>query len=541
MPGQAYVTSDPLRLRAAQYVRMSPYQQKYSIENQAAAIAAYATEGKIDIVQTYVDKGRSGLRINSRKDLQRLIGDVQERRADFDVILVYDVSRWGRFQDVDESAYYEFICKKAGIQVLYRAEQFENDGSFVSAIMKNIRRVAAGDYSRDLSARVFAGSCRIITLGFKTGGTAGYGLQRVLVDQFGTERCVLKPGDRKSLHSDRVVLRPGPPKAVKIVQEVFCSFVRERKSELEIARELNRRKILNEFGRQWRMLAIRRLLTDEKYLGNYVYNRKSGKLKTPRKPNPEAAWVRNNSAFEAIIDPVTFAEAGKIIAARPRRTLRTWKSNRRMLELLKAKLQQQGRLTAQIIDSSPELPCTMTFICRFGTLRRAYELIAYNPDTLRCYESRRAVRASTKRLADELVRLLQHATVSATFDLESSRLTVAPGFSISILIVRCQCLSTGALRWPVRRRIDRSSTMALAARMQQDNTFVLDYHLIPNDRLPRGNITFRRTAKGRLDNYRQTALEAVADVILRKVDSIRQRQSWRVARRTNERPASGAS
>ena len=83
-----------------------------------------------------------------------MIAHVQERKADFDVILVYDVSRWGRFQDVDESAYYEFIRKKAGIQVLYCAEQFKNDGGFVSAIMKNIRRVAAGDYSRDLSAGV---------------------------------------------------------------------------------------------------------------------------------------------------------------------------------------------------------------------------------------------------------------------------------------------------------------------------------------------------------------------------------------------------
>jgi DNA invertase Pin-like site-specific DNA recombinase len=523
---------EPLRgLRAAQYVRMSTYQQKYSIENQAAAIAAYASERKIEIVKTYVDKGRSGLRINSRKDLQKLIGDVQERKADFDVILVYDVSRWGRFQDVDESAYYEFICKKAGIQVLYCAEQFENDGSFVSAIMKNIRRVAAGDYSRDLSARVFAGSCRIITLGFKTGGTPGYGLQRVLVDQFGTERCVLKPGDRKSLHSDRVVLRPGPPKAVKIVQQAFRWFVLERKSELEIARELNQRKIFNEFGRPWRMLAIRRLLTDEKYLGNYVYNRRSGKLKTPRKPNPEDAWVRCNNAFDAIVDPAIFAAAGKIIAGRPRRTLRVWKSDRRMLALLKTRLQQQGRLTARIIDSSPELPCTMTYIYRFGTLRRAYELIDYHPDTLRCYESRRAVRASTRRLADELVRLLQHATVSAAFDLDSSRLTIAPGFSVSILIVRCQCLSTGALRWPVRRRLDRGSTMVLVARMQQDNAFVLDYHLIPRELLPRGSITFRRTARGQLDRYRQASLNAAVDVILREVDARRQQRRWRVAKR----------
>jgi hypothetical protein len=62
------------------------------------------------------------------------------RRADFELILVYDISRWERFQDVDESAYYEFICKEAGIQVLYCAEQFENDGSLASAIHKTLRR-----------------------------------------------------------------------------------------------------------------------------------------------------------------------------------------------------------------------------------------------------------------------------------------------------------------------------------------------------------------------------------------------------------------
>ena len=181
-------------------------------ENQAAAIAAYAAERRLSIVRTYVDHGRSGLRIDRRKGLQALISDVQERKADYDFVLVYDVSRWGRFQDVDESAYYEFICKKAGIKVLYCAEQFENDGSFVAAIMKNIRRVAAGDYSRDLSARVFAGSCRLVGLGFKQGGTAGYGLQRVLVDRSGCRKCLLKPGERKSLQTDRVILQPGPPK-----------------------------------------------------------------------------------------------------------------------------------------------------------------------------------------------------------------------------------------------------------------------------------------------------------------------------------------
>ena len=60
-----------------------------------------------------------GLRIDGRQGLKDLIADVVLGRADFDHILVYDVSRWGRFQDADESAHYEFICKQAGVRVEY--------------------------------------------------------------------------------------------------------------------------------------------------------------------------------------------------------------------------------------------------------------------------------------------------------------------------------------------------------------------------------------------------------------------------------------
>jgi hypothetical protein len=146
------------------------------------------------------------------------------------------------------------------------------------------------------------------------------------------------------------------------------------------------------------------------------------------------------------------------------------------------------------------------------------------------------VRATAQRIANELVRLIQHATVSAAFDLNSCLLTVLPNLSVSILIVRCSHQMTSALRWQVKQKPDRSATIVLVARMQHRNTCVLDYHLIPRNRFPRGNITFRRTAKGSLNNYRHMKLEDVADIILRKVDAIRGRRSWRVAPRGNERP-----
>ena len=46
--------------RAAQYVRMSTDHQRYSTENQAEIIAAYAARRNFEIVRTYADEGRSG-------------------------------------------------------------------------------------------------------------------------------------------------------------------------------------------------------------------------------------------------------------------------------------------------------------------------------------------------------------------------------------------------------------------------------------------------------------------------------------------------
>jgi DNA invertase Pin-like site-specific DNA recombinase len=111
-------------IRAAQYVRMSTEHQKYSTENQSEAMQEYAARRGIEIVRTYTDAGKSGLSLEGRDALKQLIDDVQTKRADFSTILVYDISRWGRFQDADESAYYEYICKRAKISVQYCAEQF---------------------------------------------------------------------------------------------------------------------------------------------------------------------------------------------------------------------------------------------------------------------------------------------------------------------------------------------------------------------------------------------------------------------------------
>jgi DNA invertase Pin-like site-specific DNA recombinase len=140
---------------AAAYVRMSTEHQQYSTSNQMDVIREYAKRRGMQIVKEYSDEGKSGLNIQGRESLAQMIQGCSDGQINFSSILVYDVSRWGRFQDADESAYYEYICRRAGVSVHYCAEQFENDGSPVSTIVKGVKRAMAGEYSRELSSKYF--------------------------------------------------------------------------------------------------------------------------------------------------------------------------------------------------------------------------------------------------------------------------------------------------------------------------------------------------------------------------------------------------
>ena len=116
--------TEPTVIPAAAYVRMSTEHQQYSTSNQMDVIREYAKRRGMTIIQEYSDAGKSGLSIQGRDSLSQMIQDVQNSVAGYSAILVYDVSRWGRFQDADESAYYEYICRRAGITVHYCAKQF---------------------------------------------------------------------------------------------------------------------------------------------------------------------------------------------------------------------------------------------------------------------------------------------------------------------------------------------------------------------------------------------------------------------------------
>lgn len=359
-------------LQAAQYVRMSTELQRYSTQNQAAAIAAYAQQRNLTIVRTYVDEGKSGLRINRRPGLRALIRDVQSGNANFDHILVYDVSRWGRFQDADESAHYEFICKQNGIKVAYCAEPFDNDGTLLSSIVKNVKRVMAAEFSRELGVKVHAGHCRTVSHGYRVGSPLTYGLRREMVDDEQRTRGPLSKGEYKALKTDRVRLRLGSDNELAIVQSIFQQFVVGREPFIAIARRLNQAGVSNHHGRPWTDIMIRAILKNENYAGNLLYNRTSRRLGQKLVNNPACAWVRASGVLPPVIDQDLFACAQKIMDDRYISI-----PEDEMIRKLRLLLARKGKLSTRIIHNAPGVPSVGCFIKHFGSLRKAYARIGY--------------------------------------------------------------------------------------------------------------------------------------------------------------------
>jgi DNA invertase Pin-like site-specific DNA recombinase len=488
---------------AAQYVRMSTEHQQYSTANQEDAIREYAGRRGYQIVRTYADAGKSGLNVAGREQLRRLIEDVQSGNTDFQAILVYDISRWGRFQDADESAYYEYLCKRAGIEVHYCAEQFENDGGPTSTIIKSVKRAMAGEYSRELSSKVFKGQCRLIELGYRQGGMAGFGLRRMLINQSGEAKGELRRGEHKSLQTDRVILVPGPDDEKRTVLWIYEQFTKAGRREAEIAADLNAKGLVTDLGRPWSRGTVHQVLTNEKYIGNNVYNRTSFKLKKKHVNNAPEMWVRADGAFGAVVSPELFYMARGIIQERIRRF-----SDEEMLVRLKALMKQHAMLSSHLIDTADDLPSSAAYRSRFGSLLQAYKLAGYEPDRdYRYVEINRDLQLLYPKLVTDVMRRLDAVGATVTQDATTDLLLINGEYSASMVLSRCRQTPAGSLRWLIQ--IDRliAPDITILVRMDAANQRPADYYLLPIMDIDAPRLLFCEANGAQLDTYQFDSLD----------------------------------
>jgi len=490
-------------IRAAAYVRMSTEHQQYSTSNQMDTNTEYAVRKGMVIGPIYSDEGKSGLNIKGRDALERMIQDVESGKADFTAILVYDVSRWGRFQDADESAYYEYICRRAGISVHYCAEQFDNDGSPLSTIVKSVKRTMAGEYSRELSSKVFQGACRLIHLGYKQGGAAGYGLRRMLVDQAGGHKGLLKIGEQKSIQTDRVILVPGPAEELEIVRWMYQQFVEEGDCEAKIAAAANEKGISTDFGRPWTRGTVHEVLTNEKYIGNNVYHRTSFKLKKKHVQNPRDKWVRAEGAFAGIIPQDLFFKAQGIILARSRKL-----SDDEMLGRLRDVLQRHGRISGILIDEQEDTPSSSAFRSRFGSLVTAYRLIGYDPEIDYSFmEINRRLRKQHPEIVAQTVESLRQIGADVSEAGTVGLLRVNNELNVSLVLCRHQETASGYSRWVIRLDEGLRPDITIAVRMTATNDGVRDYYILPGIDMTWEKLRIAEENGIYLDAYRADTLD----------------------------------
>ena len=142
--------------------------------------------------------------------------------------------------------------------------------------------------------------------------------------------------------------------------------------ERVIASVLKREGLMNDAGRPWTRGTIHQILTNEKYIGNNVYNRSSFKLKIAHVRNPPEQWVRRDGAFEAIVSSEMFAQVQAVIAARSH-----YLDDVQMLDMLRQTLARCGAACTPLKTAlNPSANCSMfrprstcSVLWSWGTLR----------------------------------------------------------------------------------------------------------------------------------------------------------------------------
>lgn len=399
MKKRFYSDEDPTRLvPAAQYIRMSTEHQRYSPDNQRAAIAEYALERGFEIVETYQDSGKSGLSLKGRDELKRLLADVLKGSSGFQAILVLDVSRWGRFQDIDQSAHYEFMCRAAGVEIHYCAEPFENEGGTISSIVKHMKRVMAAEYSRELSAKISRAQRHRARLGFKQGGPSPFGLRRQVIDENGVPRMMLEVGQHKALNTDHVILVHGPQEEIKIVRQIFRKFAVKGMRLGEIASWLNEKGHRHPNGNIWRTQSVRTVLSNELYIGNYVFGRTYNNL--GKKPIIERADVSRVRIMDPIVSPKLFAATRRRLIYVTRRQWSMTEIRSGLAQLLK----EQGRLSTDLIEACNYLPRSSCVATRFGGLGKAFQSVGFEMPS-RLKRNKNGLVYTDEELLEELRRI----------------------------------------------------------------------------------------------------------------------------------------
>lgn len=460
-------------LPVAQYIRMSSERQDISPALQRSAIIEYAQGHGMHIVATYEDPGRSGLTIRSRPSMRRLIQDVAADRCPFKVVLVYDVSRWGRFFDPDEAAYYEYHCRLHGVEVHYVSEIFSQELNLTTALLKNMKRVMAAEYSRELGAKCRAGQSRVIEMGYQMGLLPALGFRRMAFSADGIAKRALEPGERKPAATDRVRWVFGPEHEVELVRTIFHLYATTKLSMQRIADLLNSQGEVTSRGARFTETGIGVLLRCEAYIGNFVWGRKAHSPFARQRADNDPALSRNSAILPAMVDRATWERV-----QRKRQDPGGCRlSDREVLQSLRTALRRHPDL-----KESDLLECGCqsgaSYRRRFGSFLAAAELAVARGGSKLVEVRKRmsATRGLIEHFIDDVVGLLEESGVRASQPPRQCAILIEQRVRVVVQMLWRKDLA-GRQRWQIKKRSCGDCQYVLFVRMQ-DGRSAADFVLV---------------------------------------------------------------
>jgi hypothetical protein len=329
----------------------------------------------------------------------------------------------------------------------------------------------------------------------------------LLVDQQGQPRCVLQPGERKSIATDRIILIPGPPDEIAIVRDVFRLYVVERLSPAEIAKLLNDRSVPWQDERGWSRNIISNIVSNPKYIGTNVSNRHSGKLRHRRVRNPQEMWIQRENAFEGIVDPVLFRQAEALSASRTR-----FYSNEELLQHLREFAEKYGTLTERQISADPAMPCSEVYNTRFGGLLEAYKLIGYQPTRDYSYVARdRKLLPMRKNLVAAISAVIVKAGSSVRQDARTKLLVINKKCKLRVSVARCRLIGQSQ-SWLLRVHSPLNPHLTVIARLAPGDSVIRDYYVFPRETETLTQITVAPFNSVAVDRYRFKDLSFLVDL-----------------------------
>lgn len=464
--------------KAVAYVRASTDQQDLSIGTQLALIQTYADSHQIQVVHVYEDAAKSGLGIAQRQAMKSLLADVMKEPRGFDLVLVYDVSRWGRFQDADAAAYYEYTCRLYGARVVYVGESFGAETEPMSALLKAIKRVMAAEYSRELGVKCRAGQDRAIALGYQMGHLPCLGLRRVAVEQDGTWRD-LPLGRRKSLQNERIKWAPASDTESALVRRIFSMYVAIGGSIKGTALALAAEGVRSQSGRLLTPSMVDGLLRCEALAGNFAWgvNRHATRIERGKRPASRAVGV---------IEPVVPRELWDQVQAKLWHRRRLCRGKEQLLQLLRDKLRLQPTLTVLDLEAAG-IQHKKAFTKAFGSVSRALELAGrsgLDVEQAHAISRVRGMRVGNAVVCD-IRDLLHEQGIPCSVHPRSRMLTVGGQARVRVQLTWPRMVE-GNLAWHVLKNKQFSSDAVLLVRMTEEETAACFYLLSYADykRLP---------------------------------------------------------